>query len=100
MIVVLIAGTLLGVFEFAIGVRRLRDRLRALEADEQDAAGESLAPSALMVLGGAAVSAVGLALLPFAAAGAMPTWVGAAAGGPQILMVAATAGGAWFLGRR
>jgi anti-sigma-K factor RskA len=99
MITVLILGTLLGVIEFAVGLRRLRQRLRAIERDGPDSGG-SLTPPATMVLGGVAALAVGLALLPFAAAGATPSWVSLAAGGAQILLVAFSAGPAWLLRAR
>ena len=96
MITVLILGTSLGAFEFAVGLHRLRGRLRAIEAEGQ-ASGGSLAFPALLVLGGAAAFAAGLALLPFAAAGATPAAISGVTGGVQIALVGATAVLAWLV---
>ncbi len=96
MIVVLIIGTLLGGVALAVGLRRLRERMRAMEEGGSEAGG-GLMPPAVMVLGGSAALAVGLALLPFAAAGATPGWVSGSAGGAQLLLVIATVGAAWIL---
>lgn len=99
MIAILIIGTLLGVVEFAVGLRRLRERLAAMQAAGNEAGGSLAAPAA-MVLGGAGALSIGLALLPFAAAGATPAWVSIAAGGTQMVLVALAASASWFLRRR
>jgi len=96
MILILIVGTLLGVVEFAVGLRRLRERMAAMVEGGTNAGG-GLAPPAVMVLGGSAALAVGLALLPFAAAGATPSWVSLSAGAAQMLLVALAAGASWLM---
>ncbi len=98
MIALLVVGTLLGVLESAIGFRRLRARL-PVAADGPNVPGRGLAAPAMMVLGGVGAVAVGLSLLPFAAAAATPGWVSAAAGGAQTMIVVFTAGGAWIASR-